>query len=48
MNADAIDRLRDVINQNNKIRAAERRINVKLAISWAAFFLIAALLWVTR
>lgn len=48
MNADAIDRLRDTINSAKAMRDAERRINIKMAITWGAFFLIAALLWVTR
>ena len=48
MNADAIDRLRDTINQSKAIRDAERRINIKMAVTWGAFFLTAFLLWVTR
>lgn len=48
MNADAIDRLRETLNNANDIRRRERRINVMFGLSWLAFIGIAVLLWVTR
>lgn len=47
-NMDAIDRLREIVNNSNDIRRREHRINVMFGLSWLAFIAIAVLLWVTR